>query len=160
MLRFQSGPRLAAGSPFRPLRPFAATTCATLCATLVALVAPFAAHAQSPVPQARQASDGRPDPLNAQASVPPLVHESAFTQYRRLTDVPVGSWRDANDTVARIGGWRVYAREAAGSASPAASPAASVPANSASAPGMKPAEPVKAMPMPGVKNPHGGHKMN
>ena len=158
MLRFQSGPQLAAVSPLKPLRPFAAAACTTL----LALVAPFAANAQAQaqaqaqVPQARQASNLRPDPLNAQASVPPLLHESAFMQYRRLADVPVGSWRDANDTVTRIGGWRVYAREAA----QPASPAASAPAGSASAPGMKPAEPAKAVPMPGDKDPHGGHKMN
>lgn len=97
---------MPAGSPLKPLLPFAAAACATLCTTLVALVAPFAASAQvqAQVPQSRQASDLRPEPLNPQASVPPLVHESAFTQYRRLIDVPVGSWRDANDTVTRIGG--------------------------------------------------------
>ena len=156
MCRFQSGLRHAARSQFKPLRRFAATACAALCTALVPLVAPFAAHAQAQVPQARQASDLRPDPLNAQASVPPLVHESAFTHYRRLTDVPVGSWRDANDTVSRIGGWRVYAREAA----QPASPAASVPAGSVSAPGMKPAEPAQAVPVPGAKDPHAGHKMN
>ena len=156
MFRFHTGPRLAAGSLLKPLRPFTAAAFFTLCATLLPLVAPFAAHAQAQVPQARHASDPRPDPLNAQASVPPLLHESAFTQYRRLTDVPVGSWRDANDTVTRIGGWRVYAREAAQSTSPAAS----VPAGSASAPGMKPAEPAKAVPMPRGKDSHGGHKMN
>jgi len=160
MYRIQSGPRLAAGFQFKPLRPFAAAACATLCAAFVPLVAPFAANAQAqPQPhmqQARQAGDQRPDPLNAQAKVPPLLHESAFAQYRRLGDVPVGSWRDANDTVNRIGGWRVYAREAA----QPASPAASAPAGSASVPGMKPAEPAKAVPMPGGKDPHGGHKMN
>ena len=156
MCLFQSGLRHAARSQFKPLRQFAATACAALCTALVPLVAPFAAHAQAQMPQARQASVLRPDPLNAQASVPRLVHESAFTHYRRLTDVPVGSWRDANDTVSRIGGWRVYAREAA----QPASPAASVPADSASAPGMKPAEPAKAVPMPGGKGPHDGHKMN
>ena len=164
MFRFHTGQRLAAVSLLKPVRPFAAAALFTLCAALLTLVAPFAAKAQAqaqaqPQPkmqQARQASDLRPDPLNAQASVPPLLHESAFTQYRRLTDVPVGSWRDANDTVTRIGGWRVYAREAAQSTSPAAS----VPAGSASAPGMKPAEPARAVPMPGDKDPHGGHKMN
>ena len=156
MFRFQSAPRLAAAPQFKPSQPFAAAAFAMLCTTLIALAAPEAARAQGQVPQARPASDARADPLNAQARVPPLVHESAFTQYRRLSDVPVGSWRDANDTVTRIGGWRVYAREAA----QPASPAASAPAGSARAPGMKPAEPAKAVPMPGGKDPHGGHKMN
>lgn len=187
MFRFQSGPRHAAGSPLKPFRPFAAAVhaalCTTLCGTLMTLVAPFAAHAQvqaqmqvqAQVPgqtqaqasqaqasPARQSSDLRPDPLSPQASVPPLVHESAFTRYRRLSDAPVGSWRDANDTVNRIGGWRVYAREAAQPASAAATPGAPVPAGSASAPGSKPAPPAQALPMPtpAGKDPHAGHKMN
>ena len=54
----------------------------------------------------------RPDPLDARASVPPATHVSAFQRYRAHRDVPVVSWKDANDTVTRIGGWRVYAREA------------------------------------------------
>jgi len=163
MFRIQSGPRLAAGASIKLQRPFANAafaTCATLCTALTPLLMPFAANAQAQpkMQQARQASDQRADPLNAQASVPPLLHESAFAKYRRLTDVPVGSWRDANDTVTRIGGWRAYAREAA----QPASPAAPVPAASASPAGMNPSEPAKAMPMPmpGGKDPHGGHKMN
>lgn len=54
----------------------------------------------------------RPDPLDARASVPPVTHVSPFQHYRGHRDVQVGSWKDANDTVTRIGGWRVYAREA------------------------------------------------
>jgi len=166
MLRFQSGPRLAAGSSRKPLRPFTVAAFVMLSTTLVSLVAPLAAnaqaqahahaHAHAQTPQARQATNLRADPLNAQASIPPLLHESAFTQYRRLTDVPVGSWRDANDTVNRIGGWRAYAREAA----QPASPPTAVPAGRETAPGMKPVEPGKAAPVPGGKEPHAGHKMN
>ena len=64
--------------------------------------------------QAQTASTAavRSDPLDANASVPPLRYESSFAQYRRLSDEKLISWREANDTVARIGGWRVYAREA------------------------------------------------
>jgi hypothetical protein len=54
----------------------------------------------------------RPDPLDPRASVPTLTYESSFLQYRRLGDENPVAWREANDTVARIGGWRVYAREA------------------------------------------------
>ena len=104
-----------------------------------------------------QAEPRAADPLNVQASVPPLVHESAFAQYRRLGEVSVGSWRDANDTVSRIGGWRAYAREArqpdSSSSSPSSAPPPAAPA--ASAPISKPPEPVKAMPQG-----HDGHKMN
>ena len=158
MYPFLSGQPFFAGLPFKLLRPFAAVACTTLGTTLAALIMPIAANAQ-PQPQtqqARLASDLRPDPLDPKASIPPLVHGSAFLQYRRLADVPVGSWRDANDTVTRIGGWRAYARDAA----QPASPAASMSAGSASAPGMKPAEPAQAVPVPGAKDPHAGHKMN
>ena len=55
---------------------------------------------------------GRPDPIDANARVPSVAYESAFTAYRRLSDEKLISWREANDTVTRIGGWRVYAREA------------------------------------------------
>ena len=70
------------------------------------LTATAAAQAQ-PVLQA-----ARPDPLDAKASVPTLVFESSFSQYQRFSDQKLISWREANDTVTRIGGWRVYAREA------------------------------------------------
>jgi len=53
----------------------------------------------------------RPDPLDPAAAVPPVVVVPAIPRDGRApADKPV-SWREANDTVARIGGWRVYARE-------------------------------------------------
>ena len=67
-----------------------------------------------------------PDPLNPQAAVPALLHTSAFAAYRRDAEVEPIGWRAANNTVARIGGWRAYAREAAAAApAPAPGPAAS-----------------------------------
>lgn len=63
------------------------------------------ALAQSPTPT-------RPDPLDPKAQVPSVRYESAFAQFRRIGDDKPVAWREANDTVARIGGWRVYAREA------------------------------------------------
>lgn len=94
------------------------------------------------------ANAATPDPLDPKASVPALSYESSFSQYRRLGDEKPVSWRDANDTVTRIGGWRAYAREAqqpdpaSASKPPDATPAA------------KPSEPAKPMPAG-----HGGHKM-
>lgn len=78
------------------------------------------AQAQGPAdPPARRA-----DPLDAAASVPPLLHESAITRHRRAAAARAPDaalpWREANDQVARIGGWRAYAREA--QAAPAAAP--------------------------------------
>ena len=54
----------------------------------------------------------RPDPLDPNANVPALVIQSPLKSYRRLDDEKPIPWREANDTVGRIGGWRVYVREA------------------------------------------------
>ena len=108
--------------------------------------------------QAQSAAQAtRPDPLNSMASVPALTYQSSFSQYRRLDDSKPISWREANDTVTRIGGWRVYAREAqqpdpAPAAKPVDSTSAAKPTSPASA--APPSEMAKPMP-PG----HGGHKM-
>lgn len=55
------------------------------------------------------------DPANPQAQVPLLTHRSALAGYRRQADDPAVPWKEANERVARIGGWRAYAREAAAS---------------------------------------------
>jgi hypothetical protein len=109
------------------------------------LVATMTTNAQQPSTQT-----ARPDPLDPKASVPALTYESAFAQYRRLGEEKAVSWREANDNVARIGGWRVYAREAqqpdpAPAAAPATKPAA----------GPAPASNPPPAPMPAG---HGGHK--
>jgi hypothetical protein len=54
-----------------------------------------------------------PDPLDASAVVPRVSYQSSLRDYKPLAEQRVGSWKDANDTVSRIGGWRAYAREAA-----------------------------------------------
>ena len=74
----------------------------------------FAAQAQG-ASSSNAAGPGpaaRPDPLDAKANVPALSYRSPFLRYRGLSDDKPVSWREANDAVARIGGWRVYAREA------------------------------------------------
>jgi hypothetical protein len=90
----------------------------------------------------------RQDPLDPQASVPVLRYESAMTKYRRPSDEKAVSWRDANDAVARIGGWRVYAREAQQADPPASAPPA------ARQPGGMPGDSTQK-PMPAG---HGGHR--
>ena len=96
----------------------------------------------------------RPDPLDPKASVPVLSYESSFSRSRLLTDEKPVSWREANDTVTRIGGWRVYAREAQ---QPDSTPnAAAAPAASAASAASAAAPNNKAKPMPAG---HGGHKM-
>lgn len=79
------------------------------------LVAATAAHAGPPPPKA--------SPLDPQAAVPRAVHDSAAKHYRGLDEGSARpSWREANDTVGRIGGWRSYAREAQPAAAPATVP--------------------------------------
>ena len=62
---------------------------------------------------------------------PPMIpaYRSAFEAYKPYTEQGVAIWRDSNDTAARIGGWRTYAREARPSESspPPATSAASQP---------------------------------
>ena len=43
---------------------------------------------------------------------PVLTFRSVFSNYKMMTDEPVGNWRDLNDAVGRIGGWRAYLKEA------------------------------------------------
>lgn len=54
-------------------------------------------------------------------AAPTLPYRSAFEDYRPWSDQPPASWKEANETVGRIGGWRAYAREASGEAAPASS---------------------------------------
>lgn len=80
----------------------------------------FAQAPSSEAPGARKA-----DPLDAAADVPRQPYQSSLTRYQRYAEQPVTSWREANDTVNRIGGWRTYAREgrqADAPAAPASSP--------------------------------------
>lgn len=53
-----------------------------------------------------------------------LQYTSALATYQGYTDQAVQYWREANDRVGRIGGWRAYAKEAAtGQAAPDTPPA-------------------------------------
>jgi len=96
-----------------------ATVSAPLSSTLLSTLVAAQAAPPPPVPPSR------PDPLDAQATVPPLVYHSPLSSYRRQVDDKPLPWREANDTVGRIGGWRSYAREAQEAASMAAPPASS-----------------------------------
>lgn len=59
------------------------------------------------------AQPARPaDPADPRAEVPPLRHASALERFKPLTTEPLQDWRAAHETVARIGGWRAYLREA------------------------------------------------
>lgn len=95
-----------------------------LCGALLsaAAVTPIS-WAQTPVPAAALAalpSAARPgeaapfgqpfDPLNALAPVPALSARSSLRDYRPYMDAEVGPWRQLNDTVRQVGGWKTYAR--------------------------------------------------
>jgi hypothetical protein len=67
--------------------------------------------------------EAAPDPRDARAPVPAVVYTGALAQHRRFSDETLQSWREANERVTRIGGWRSYAREAQASAPPASQPA-------------------------------------
>lgn len=58
-------------------------------------------------------------------------YNSAFEGYRPFEATEVQDWRQSNETVRAIGGWRAYAREIQGGA---AAPAAQVPASGTKAP--------------------------
>ncbi len=53
------------------------------------------------------------DPANNTATVAPIQYQSPFRDYRPLGEDRNTAWKDANDTVGKVGGWRAYAREAA-----------------------------------------------
>jgi hypothetical protein len=59
------------------------------------------------------------------AVAPATTYRSTFEGYQPFNDQPVGVWKDANDAVGRIGGWRAYAKEAQeAQGKPAEAPAA------------------------------------
>ncbi len=81
---------------------------------------------------------------NTAGTPTPLRFESVLSRYKPMTDQKLGSWREANDTVTRIGGWRTYLKESQ-------APEAMAPVSPATSP--KPA--VQAAPI--APNPHAGH---
>jgi hypothetical protein len=77
-------------------------------------------------------------PAAPAASAQPLPARPALEGYQPFDDGTPVPWRQANDTVGRIGGWKAYAREAQGE--PAAPTSNATPAPAAPA------------------DPHAGHK--
>ncbi len=52
-------------------------------------------------------------PTGQKAQTAPDKFQSALTGYKPYTEEKTGNWKEANETTARIGGWRAYAKEAA-----------------------------------------------
>ena len=65
-----------------------------------------------PASMAALAQTSSHDPLDPAAHVPALHYRSPLTPARGAERGKPLGWREANDTVARIGGWRTFAREA------------------------------------------------
>ena len=76
-----------------------------------------------------------------------LKFDSVLSRYQPMTDQKLGSWREANDTVTRIGGWRTYLKEAQ---TPDAKTTASTVAPAA------PAAPAATV-TPAIAKPHAGN---
>jgi hypothetical protein len=70
------------------------------------------AHGATAFAQQTPASAAHP---LAQDVAPSSVYRSAWSGYRPFADEKVISWKEANDAVGRIGGWRTYLRESQGS---------------------------------------------
>ncbi|MGZ8272370.1 MAG: hypothetical protein ACXWUM_00550 [Burkholderiaceae bacterium] len=83
----------------------AAIVCTSAVATITNAQAQQAQRSAAPPTVVR-------DPGDPRAAVPPVEYRSAFSRYRLNDEAEVGSWREKNDDVRRIGGWRVYGREA------------------------------------------------
>lgn len=79
---------------------------------------------------------------------PTLQYRSVLEQYRGFKDQPVTSWAEVNDTVGKIGGWRIYAKEARQPDPPAANAATTTTDKDARG------EPAKSMPASPMN--HGG----
>lgn len=84
---------------------------------LVGLCAGGAAWAQVP-------PSGAPAPEGASALVNTTASVSVFESYRTYDEPKAIPWREANDEVGRIGGWRAYAKEAQGGAAMVGAPEA------------------------------------
>jgi len=54
----------------------------------------------------------RSNPADSTVQVPSAVYRSAFAGYHGFAEQKVADWRESNDKVGQIGGWRAYAREA------------------------------------------------
>lgn len=78
---------------------------------------PALALAQAAPPTAPSAALVNPAAASLRA---PSEYRSAFEGYQPYNDEKIRSWKEANDRVGNIGGWRVYAKEAQESSAPGA----------------------------------------
>lgn len=89
-------------------------------AAVLSIAAVQAAEGSNPNTAGTSTSSELPAPAPRSTASSSTAFDSAFDGYRSYTEEPVASWRDANDQVREIGGWRAYAREAQAPAAAAA----------------------------------------
>jgi hypothetical protein len=89
-------------------------------ALLLAVTSPARSQSTSPSPSNPARSANSPTAAEAQAAIPKLSYRSPFADYQADKVEEPRPWRDVNDRVGTIGGWRAYAREAQQSAAPPA----------------------------------------
>ena len=123
-----------------------ATVVAGIGALLLFASAAYAQHdhvklTAPPLPTGAAITGATPD---AAGTPVPLQFESKLSRYKAMTDQKLGSWREANNTVTRIGGWRTYLKESQ-------APDSTTPESPATSP--KPVVPSA----PITPNPHAGH---
>ncbi|MFM9990791.1 MAG: hypothetical protein ACKVOY_05095 [Burkholderiaceae bacterium] len=56
--------------------------------------------------------ESKPEVLQIQKTVE-LIYQSSFQNYQRYSASDIQAWKQANDAVKDIGGWREYAKEIA-----------------------------------------------
>ena len=62
------------------------------------------------IPVANGQAHPSPDPpAGKKMDAPAVAYESPFKGYRKFEDQPVASWREANDLVHQLGGWKAFA---------------------------------------------------
>ena len=96
-----------------------------------------------------------PDPNDPAAVIPTAQYRSSFDRYKKMSDEAILPWKESNDLVGRIGGWRVYAREAESTDAPAPAPSTSPPPGPIGTErSRQPTAPGKAV----IGTDHGSHK--
>jgi len=85
----------------------------------------------------------------------PLAFDSVLSRYKPMTDQKLGAWREANDNVGQIGGWRTYLKEVQQPEVTAPAPAAPGVLVAPAAP-VAPPKPVSPT-VPAAPDPHAGH---
>ena len=118
--------------------------CVTLVAATCALLAGavYAQHAPTLSP-------------SLPANPAPLAFDSVLSRYKPMTDQKLGTWREANDNVGQIGGWRTYLKEVQQPEVTAPAPAAPGVLLAPAAP-VAPPKPVLPT-VPAATDPHAGH---